>query len=254
MEKNDSSPSEGNNIQANPEAQIYARLVCTTIKENFKHVFDNKEEEWAKQTLLGLNKIMNIWVIQRDSAEVLPAIQNGPLTMEDINPHVDSPFLSEEWPETFELQNITRTNVVQRTKQDVCDEGEGAYISMPVHLIMKMPPWEKIFFHDVDPPFPETYKRTTVMLKLGMSLAQQFAFLANHKDNPLTELIIKRINRVYNFEQEDRYNNPKDGPYKYEMKHFEQFAWRYGYDSDEPKKKDAKKAAASKKRKAKNDK
>ena len=38
------------------------------------------------------------------------------------------------------------------------------------------------------------------------------------------------------------------------MKHFEDEAWRYGYDSDEPKKKDAEKAAASKKRKAKNDK
>ena len=89
------------------------------------------------------------------------------------------------------------------------------------------------------------------MLKLGISIAQEFAFLANHKDNPLTELIIKRINRVYNFEQEDRYKKPKDGPYKYEMKHFEQHAWRYGYDSDEPKKKDGEKAAASKKKEGK---
>ena len=252
MEKNDSSPSEGNNIQANPEAQIYARLVCTTIKENFKHVFDNKEEEWAKQTLLGLNKIMNIWVNHGDSAEVLPAIQNGPLTMEDINPHVDSPFLSQEWPETFELQNTTRTNVVQKTKQNDCDEGKRHYITVPDHVKKNMPPWEKIFFHDEDPPFPETYRRNTVMLKLGVSLAKNFAFLANHKDNPLTELIIKRINRVYNFEQEDRYNNPKDGPYKYEMKHFEGNSFTPIYDSDEPTKKYAE--AASKKRKAKNDK
>ena len=116
MEKNGSLPSEGKNIQANPEAQIYARLVCTTIKENFKHVFDNKEEEWAKQTLLGLNKIMNIWVIQRDSAEVLPAIQNGPLTMEDINPHVDSPFLSQELAKTYELQNSDGTYLVKKKK------------------------------------------------------------------------------------------------------------------------------------------
>ena len=113
------------NIPANPEVQKYARLVCTTIKENFKHVFDNKEEEWAKQTLIGLNKIMNIFVTQHDTPEVLPGekLGDGPLTMEDINKHVESPFLSQIMAETYEMQNSDGANLGQNNKMIIDETG-----------------------------------------------------------------------------------------------------------------------------------
>ena len=263
MEKEDSFSIQGKNIPANPESEDYGRLVRTIIKENFKHVFDNKEEEWAKQTLVGLNKIMNIFVIQLDSAEGLP----GTLTMEDINPNAESPIMKQNLAETNKLQSIDEAKVAQKenegglngkTEDDDDDDDDdddalsGPYIQFETRKMytgdMDLPPWEKIFEQGTGFVFPYSYNRNTMMLKLAISIKHNFSFLGSHKENPLAELIINKINKVYNFEQRMKDKPEKDGPYKFEMRYFD------GYDSDKGKEDGEKISATRKKRKSRNDK
>jgi hypothetical protein len=58
-----------------------------TITDSFTHVYENKEEQWAKQTLDGLNKIMNAhFCLLERGPKPGTQMHDGPIQIEDLKP------------------------------------------------------------------------------------------------------------------------------------------------------------------------
>ena len=66
--------ADSNYIQTQDENILSA--IYGTIETSFKHVYDNKEQEWAKQTLEGLRKVANYDKCYGENG-VLPGTQAG---------------------------------------------------------------------------------------------------------------------------------------------------------------------------------
>ena len=71
------------------------KAIYGTIETSFKHVYDNKEEEWAKQTLEGLKKVVHYARCCNRKKLISPGMQRGciDLTMEVLGYlHYDDGF------------------------------------------------------------------------------------------------------------------------------------------------------------------
>lgn len=104
--------------------------ICETIETSFIHVYDNKNEEWATETLEGLKKVANYEMcFGRDP--LTPGTQEGNinLTMDVLGyQHYDNKFWTairnmevlEEYPQLYNSKN--KKSERQR-KEDVLNDG-----------------------------------------------------------------------------------------------------------------------------------
>ena len=145
-----------------------------TITSCFRHVYHNKEEEWARKTLNGLNKILNFEDCLGES-RVSPGTQVGILKLNMIHLNFDN-LDFDKWIDLMERCRIrdidgnilsTVIDTIESSFLHVYDNKDKEWAKQTLEGLKKVANYRECYIKDAIPPGKQKGRNDLTMDSLG---------------------------------------------------------------------------------------